>query len=730
MKHLTITQKLLLISVPALLVLIALSLVFIFNVSTMNTQTQTTLYNELYMPASMLLNADRDFYQALVAENDFHYLKNQGANADAIAALKGHLKDFSEKASKELKVLEDQAIAPRVSESLEGLVQTFTQNAAQEIASLQTQTTMVRQSKKLEDMVSDFTKSAEQEITNLKSQQVDVSKADALSSLVADFSQKAGSVLETLSTVGDAASVEALDSLKADFVENAQQVETRVNDAFAIIQANKELYETYKHSSANITLVQLHKEFANGFQQWYDSNPVDHDDADLAAHQAAFDGARESINVMTELLDEYADHNTQDMQQSISALTASSLAVVCAATILLTLLAAMVIRYMKKSINYITTISKRIAQGELSLEIDKRNITRDEIGQLTGAMGQILVRLGEYKKYITEITAVLDGMKQGDMRIRLTHSYEGEFSSIKVALQGISQSLNQTLSVIAIAAGQVSTGSNQVASGAQALAAGSTEQASALEQLSASITKVASQATENSSNVKAATQYVEQAAVGANAGNKHMKQLTEAMSNIGSASSQIANITKVIEDIAFQTNILALNAAIEAARAGSAGKGFAVVADEVRNLAAKSAEAAKKTAELIQHSVTTVAQGSEIAEQTARILDDVEEKAGYVNASIIRIEQASMEQASAIEQIKQGLNQVSSVVQTNAATAEENSATSEEMSAQAATLNEEVTKFKLDSSYETDSVSSISLLKAPVTSRKATTKATSSFGKY
>jgi len=678
MKHLTITQKLLLISLPALLVLIALSLVFIFNVGAMNTQTQKDLYDERYVPASMLLNADRDFYQALVAENDHQYLKNQGASADAIAVLKGHLKDFSEKTSKELAALAERTKAPRASEPLEGLVQEFTKSAAKEIASLQTQTTMVGQSKKLEDMVSDFTKSAEQEITNLKSQQVDAGKADALSSLVADFSQKAESTLETLSTSSSAAAASAasLDNLKADFTENAKQVETRVSDAFAIIQTDKELYN-FQHSTANVTLAQLQQEFENGFKQWYESNLVEHGAVDMAAHQAAFDGARESINLMTELLDEYADHNTASMQQSISTLTASSLAIVCAAAVLLTLLAVLVIRYMKKSIHYITGISKRIAQGELSLEIDKRNITRDEIGQLTDAMGQILVRLGEYKKYITEVTTVLEGMKQGDMRIRLTHTYEGEFSTIKTALQGISQSLNQTLSVIAIAAGQVSTGSNQVASGAQALAAGSTEQASALE-----------------------------------------------------PSSQIVNITKVIEDIAFQTNILALNAAIEAARAGSAGKGFAVVADEVRNLAAKSAEAAKKTAELIQRSVETVSQGAEIAEQTARILDDVEEKENYVNASIIRIEQATAEQASAIEQIKQGLNQVSSVVQTNAATAEENSATSEEMSAQAATLNDEVAKFKLDSSYEADSDSSISLLKAPVRSSKAMPKATSSFGKY
>lgn len=189
---------------------------------------------------------------------------------------------------------------------------------------------------------------------------------------------------------------------------------------------------------------------------------------------------------------------------------------------------------------------------------------------------------------------------------------------------------------------------------------------------------------------------MQQAGIGVNAGNDHMEQLIEAMSDISSASTQIANITKVIEDIAFQTNILALNAAIEAARAGSAGKGFAVVADEVRNLAAKSAEAAKQTGELIQTSVVTVAKGMEISNQTAKILQDVGTSTVGVTSSFGKIEQSITEQTTAIEEIKNGLSQISAVVQTNAATAEENSATSEEMSAQAVTLRAEVGKFKID----------------------------------
>jgi methyl-accepting chemotaxis protein len=316
------------------------------------------------------------------------------------------------------------------------------------------------------------------------------------------------------------------------------------------------------------------------------------------------------------------------------------------------------------------------------------------------------------------------------MRINVDMDYIGDFAVIKKSIEDTASSLNHTLQTIAIAAEQVSTGASQVSSGAQALASGSTEQASSVEELSVTVTKVAEQAAANSENVKVATQYVEQAGTGVEIGNEHMEQLTDAMMEINSASNQIANITKVIEDIAFQTNILALNAAIEAARAGNAGKGFAVVADEVRNLAAKSAEAAKQTADLIQTSVDTASKGTQITTQRAQILLDIRDKTRLVVESIKNIDHASEEQAIAIDQIKMGLNQVSSVVQTNAATAEENSATSEEMSAQAATLHEEVAKFKLNRKYEKDTYASIAPLKDPVIEEPALLELEGSFGKY
>ncbi|NMA91980.1 MAG: HAMP domain-containing protein [Firmicutes bacterium] len=369
------------------------------------------------------------------------------------------------------------------------------------------------------------------------------------------------------------------------------------------------------------------------------------------------------------------------------------LAVCGAAAILLTIVLIIVIR--KSIITPIKEIMKayeEITRGNLQTEINYES--HDELGQMVKLIqksnAQLTVMLEDVIEKFTSIS-------QGDLQLQVDLDYPGDFKALKLCIEETVSALNRTMQVINTAAEQVSTGAAQVSSGAQALASGSAEQASSVEELTASVGQIAEQAAGSLDNIRVASQYVKESGEGIKAGNEHMQQLMEAMADINTASTEIANITRVIEDIAFQTNILALNAAIEAAQAGSAGKGFAVVADEVRNLAAKSAEAAQQTAELIGTSVSTVSKGLEITERTAQLLEEVEEKELKVGESMVNVERQATIAAEAVEQIKQGLTQVSSVVQTNAATAEENSATSEEMSAQAAALNEEVQKFKLDS---------------------------------
>jgi methyl-accepting chemotaxis protein len=251
------------------------------------------------------------------------------------------------------------------------------------------------------------------------------------------------------------------------------------------------------------------------------------------------------------------------------------------------------------------------------------------------------------------------------------------------------------MSEIAIASQQVAAGTSQVSDGSQAISQGATEQAASIEELTATVTQIAAQTRQNALSAGKANEMSEQAKDKAIKGNEQMQSLQLAMTEINDSSASISKIIKVIDDIAFQTNILALNAAVEAARAGIHGKGFAVVAEEVRNLAARSAAAAKDTTELIEGSIKKADAGTKIADETANALKhivDVVEKAVEL---VAEISEASNQQATAVGQVNMGIEQMSQVVQTNSATSQETAAAAEELSSQAAMLKEMVGKFAL-----------------------------------
>ena len=254
-------------------------------------------------------------------------------------------------------------------------------------------------------------------------------------------------------------------------------------------------------------------------------------------------------------------------------------------------------------------------------------------------------------------------------------------SSIVKVLAGTASSLSEGSDQVASASGQISSAS-------QSLAEGASEQAASLEETSASLEAIASMTKRNAENALTAKDLSGETRKAAEAGSTNMQEMNHAMADIQSASSNIAKIIKTIDEIAFQTNILALNAAVEAARAGEAGAGFAVVADEVRNLAQRSAQAAKETAEKIEDSISKSANGVAISGKVTESLDQIVTKARQVDELVAEIATASREQSQGIEQVNTAVTQMDKVTQTNAASAEESASASEELTAQAATLRE------------------------------------------
>ena len=333
------------------------------------------------------------------------------------------------------------------------------------------------------------------------------------------------------------------------------------------------------------------------------------------------------------------------------------------------------------------------------IEFSNGNLNSRVCGEYNGNHAEIKFALNNTIKnvssYIEEIKNVLNKMAKKNFNQYIDREYMGDFVEIKKAINMILKAFNIIFADINVSAKEINTGASEVSDSAQLLSQGATEQAGAVEEMTASMNEVSEQTRNNADKAVEANKFADELKFNAEKGGEQMKIMLKSMDDINLSSKSISNVIKVIDDIAYQTNILALNASVEAARAGEYGKGFAVVAEEVRNLASQSANAAKETTELIRSSMNKIEDGLDVAEKTSISLNGIVENINNVANIIEDISVSSLNQAEIANQINEGINQISQVTQTNAEAANSSASISEEMAAQAELLKNIIDEFKL-----------------------------------
>ena len=492
------------------------------------------------------------------------------------------------------------------------------------------------------------------------------------------------SYAEPLIIGGDKVGVVGMDIDIDDIIDIVKEVKV-LTTGFAIIEDNYGQFVDSNDFIRNLSTADKRK-----FQDISRSNPNDVFKIDLAGTSYISAQTHLSNGYSVYLLAPSKEYNA-DITRSITLFTVIFPTVLIIVVILGSIIGK---TFSKPLIALSSFMTKAGATGDISLSpgekdaLAKHSQNRDEIGQTIASSVNFINR-------ISEISSALETISTGDLTTKI--SLLSEKDIMGRSLHEMNMRLHEMFDEINQSATQVSSGSKQIADVSQTLAQGATEQAASIEELSSSILVVAENTKINTSMAEKAALLADSIKQNAEKGSVQMDEMVIAVNEINEASGSIGKVIKVIDDIAFQTNILALNAAVEAARAGQHGKGFAVVADEVRSLAAKSAQAAKETSGLIENSMDKAVFGVTIANETARSLEEIVTGISESNQLINEIAHSSEEQSKGITHISQGIDQVAQVVQQNSATAQQSAAASEEMNGQAIVLHSLVSHFKLDS---------------------------------
>jgi len=479
---------------------------------------------------------------------------------------------------------------------------------------------------------------------------------------------------------------------------NNVNLKARANEVLSLIPGYfEELYEVYP-----LDQTQLHH-YEDLTNEWMAAIPsiltaVEQgrieDACDLVMNECTpkLDAMAQAAKEIDALLTVEEERAIKEEQRAVMICTIVLIVATLVATVFVLFVARALMLSITVPVSQVHAALNDFSEGHFDTKVDFES--RSELGEMCDAMRTSQHILHEV---VEDICRLMDIMSRGNFNVHtnVEDLYVGRLKDILASMREMTFDVSRTLLAVVESADQVDMASEQVAVAAQALAQGTAEQASSVEELLATISELSNQVQKNAENAQNASEMSSQAGAGVVASNNSMNDLMKAMEEINHTSEQINRIIKTIDDIAFQTNILALNAAVEAARAGAAGKGFAVVADEVRNLAAKSAEAAKSTTDLIGETQGAIAKGNTLAHATSASLNEVVGKATIVNEHILEIAEESNRQADAIAQMNIGIEQISSVVQTSSATSEESAAASQEMANQATQLKEMIDHFTL-----------------------------------